>query len=150
MDDVGNNIMPHIMNLKKILIFGVFDGVHDGHLSFISEAKSHGDQLVAVVARDVVVEKLKGKLPKHNEVERIKELLEVPDVDLVLLGDPETGTYNVLKEVKPDIVFLGYDQNLLCDDLNKAVGKKTIPNIEIITGLSYKPDTFHSSILNNK
>lgn len=150
MDDVGNNIMSHIMDIKKILIFGVFDGVHEGHLSFINEAKSHGDQLVAVVARDVVVEKLKGKLPKRNEVERIKDLLEVPEIDLVLLGDPETGTYNVLKEVNPNIVFLGYDQNALCENLNEAVRKKSIPEIEIITGASYKPDTLHSSILNNK
>jgi len=150
MDDVGNSIMPHLMNIKKILIFGVFDGVHDGHLSFINEARSHGDQLVAIVARDSVVEKLKGKLPKYNEVERIKDLLEVKEIDLVFLGDPETGTYNILKEIRPDIVFLGYDQNVLCEDLKKAVKKKNIPDVEIITGIPYKSDSLHSSILNNK
>ena len=136
------------MELKKILIFGVFDSVHDGHKFFISEAKKEGSQLVAVVARDCTVEKMKGKLPKYNEVERINMLLDVPDVDLVLLGDLETGTYNVLKEVNPDVVFLGYDQKDLMEDIKKKVEKGELSNIKILQGSPYKPEIFHSSFLN--
>ena len=40
---------------KTIAIFGVFDGIHDGHLFFIREAKKQGNRLVAIVARDEVV-----------------------------------------------------------------------------------------------
>jgi cytidyltransferase-like protein len=138
------------MNSKKILIFGVFDGIHEGHLSFISDAKKEGDHLVAVVARDSIVENLKGKLPKYNEVERINELLKIPEVDLVLLGDRELSTYNVLKEVKPDVVFLGYDQIALHKDLNKAIKSGKLPEMEIISGIPYNPEVFHSSILNKK
>jgi FAD synthetase len=150
MDDEGDNIMPNLINLKKILIFGVFDGVHDGHLSFINEAKKQGNQLVAVVARDSMVEKMKGKLPKYNEVERINNLLEIPEIDLVFLGDAEIGTYNILKEVAPDIVFLGYDQDKLFDDLNLKIKKGYLNNIKILQGSPHKADTHHSSILNNK
>lgn len=136
------------MNLKKILIFGVFDGIHEGHLSFISEARKQGDQLVAVVARDSMVEKMKGKAPRYCEVDRIKSLLEIPEIDLVLLGDIDNGNYNVLKEVKPDIVFLGYDQKDLMDDLNKKIKSGFLNDIKILAGNSHKPDTHHSSILN--
>lgn len=142
--------MPNSINQKKILIFGVFDGVHEGHLSFICEAKSQGDQLVVVVARDSIVEKIKGKIPKYNEVERIKNLLEIPEVDLVLLGDVETGTYNVLKEVSPDIIFMGYDQDKLFDDLNTKIKKGYLNNIRILQGSPHKPEICHSSILNKK
>ena len=45
------------MNSKKILIFGVFDGIHKGHLYFINEAKKQGGHLVAIVARDSIVKK---------------------------------------------------------------------------------------------
>jgi len=138
------------MNSKKILIFGVFDGIHEGHLSFINDAKKEGDHLVAIVARDSIVENLKGKLPKYNEVERINELLKIPEVDLVLLGDAELGTYNVLKEVKPDIIFLGYDQTALYKDLNKTIKSGKLSEIEIIIGEPYKPEEFHSSILKKK
>ena len=138
------------MNSKKILIFGVFDDIHEGHMSFIKEAKEQGDHLVAVVARDSMVEDMKGKTPKYNEVDRIKALLEIPEIDLVLLGDKDIGTYNVLKEVKPDMVFLGYDQQALFDSLKDSIKSGFLEKIEIMHGKSHKPEIFHSSILNNK
>jgi cytidyltransferase-like protein len=138
------------MNLNKILIFGVFDGIHEGHLSFIREAKEQGDQLVAVVARDNVVQDLKGRLPIHNEVERVKSLLEVHDIDLVFLGDSKIETYNVLKEVKPNIIFLGYDQQALFESLTQAIKNETLPQMKIVRGKPHKPDSLHSSILNKE
>jgi len=133
---------------KTVVIFGVFDGIHAGHSSFIGEAKKQGNHLVAIVARDQIVLVLKGKLPKHNEVDRIKSLLKVPEVDLVLLGDPEMSTYNILKEVKPQVIFLGYDQQDLEKNLNKMIQNKILPEIEIIKGTAFQPETFHSSLLN--
>lgn len=138
------------MNSKKILIFGVFDGIHDGHRYFINEARTQGNHLVAIVARDAVVKELKGELPKETEVERIKDLLKIPEIDLVLLGDPKTSTYNVLKEVKPDIVFLGYDQERLRKDLENKIKSGVLKDIEIIIGTSHKGDELHSSIIKKK
>lgn len=136
------------MNSKKILIFGVFDGIHDGHRYFINQAKTHGDHLVAIVARDSVVEEIKGKLPEETEVDRIEGLLKIPEIDLVLLGDPDIGTYNVLKEVRPDVIFLGYDQTALEKDINSKIKKGDLKRIKIIIGSSYKGDKLHSSIIN--
>jgi cytidyltransferase-like protein len=138
------------MSNKTVVIFGVFDGVHDGHLSFIREAKKQGNHLVAIVARDSVVEELKSKLPEYSEVERITALLEIPEIDLILLGDPKIGTYNILKEVKPNVVFLGYDQQALYENLNNAIKNGNFPEIEIVRGKPHKPEIFHSSILNKK
>lgn len=136
------------MTNKTVLIFGVFDGIHEGHLSFIREAKEHGDRLVAVVARDEMVEKMKGKLPKNNQVERINFLLNTPNIDLVLLGDQKKGTYNSIKEINPDIIYIGYDQNELFDDIKKRIKNGELNPIEILKGKPYKPEIFHSSLLN--
>jgi cytidyltransferase-like protein len=103
MDDGSYRI---IMPNKKVVIFGVFDGIHEGHLAFIKEAKKQGNNLVAIVARDEMVQKLKGKIPKYNEVERINSLLEIEDIDLVRLGDLYIETYNTLMEINPDIIYL--------------------------------------------
>jgi FAD synthetase len=138
------------MNSKKILIFGVFDGIHEGHLSFINNAKKIGDHLIAIIARDSIVKGLKGELPKYNEVERIEAILEIPEIDRVLLGDPELSTYNILKEVRPDVVFLGYDQQALFEDLKKKIKNGDLKEMEIIIDHPYKPDEFHSSILKKK
>lgn len=136
------------MKNKTVLIFGVFDGVHEGHLSFIKEAKDHGDRLVAVVARDEMVKKMKGKVPKNNQVDRINLLLNTPNVDLVLLGDKEKGTYNSIKEIKPQVIFLGYDQQELFNDINERVLKGEFEGLTLLKGNPYKPDIFHSSLLN--
>jgi FAD synthetase len=135
---------------KKVAIFGVFDGIHEGHLYFINEAKKEGNHLVAIVARDKVVEGLKGKFPKYSEVDRVNALLKIADIDLVLLGDPKIGMYNVLKEVKPDIVFLGYDQEALYKNLNQAIKNGNFPEVEIVRGNAYKEEFFHSSVLNTE
>lgn len=136
------------MTNKTVAIFGVFDGIHKGHESFIKEAKKQGNHLVAIVARDEVVKKIKGKLPKYTEIERINSLLEVKDIDLVLLGDPEIETYNTLKEINPDVIYLGYDQKALFENINNVMEKGNLPKMKIIWGEPYKPDLFHSSILN--
>lgn len=133
---------------KTILIFGVFDGIHEGHLHLIKEAKNFGDHLICIVARDNIVLDLKGKHPKYNEEERVKELLKIPDIDRVVLGDPKIETYNILREVKPDIVFLGYDQEKLLHSIKRFIKNSDFKNIEIIQGTPYRPDIYHSSILN--
>lgn len=145
MDDGSYRI---IMINKTVAIFGVFDGIHEGHSSLIKEAKKQGNHLVAIIARDEIVKKLKGKLPKYTEVERIKSLLDVGEVDLVLLGDPEIETYNTLKEINPDVVYLGYDQKALFENINKVIKNGNLPKMEIICGEPHKPELFHSSILN--
>lgn len=136
------------MTFRTVTIFGVFDGIHDGHRAFISEARTQGEKLVAIVARDSEVELLKGKLPVLDEVARIKNLLEVPDIDQVLLGDAKQGTYKTLQEIKPDIIFLGYDQQALFDSISEAIKKGILPEIELTYGNPHKGDTLHSSILN--
>ena len=136
------------MNPKTVVIFGVFDGVHDGHKALIREAKLEGERLVAIVARDSEVKFLKGKSPIHDEVKRINNLLDVPDIDSVFLGDLEQGTYKMLKEVNPDIIFLGYDQKQLFESINNAIKEGILPSIEIKFGNPHNPETFKSSILN--
>lgn len=138
------------MTNKTVTIFGVFDGIHDGHKYFIREAKKLGSQLVVIVARDDVVTGMKGKSPVNNEVERINSLLTLDDIDLVLLGDAENGTYKILKEVNPDIICLGYDQKKLHENIETCIKKGNLPEIELVCINSHKPETLHSSLLNKK
>ena len=95
--------------MKKVLVAGTFDFLHPGHLNFISQARAHGDYLVAVVARDETVEKIKGTKPYFNELERFSLIGALKGVDKAVLGN-EGDLFTIVKKLKPDVIVLGYDQ----------------------------------------
>ena len=134
------------MNSMKVMVFGVFDGIHDGHRQLLKQAKSLGDYLVVVVAQNQVVEQLKGHRPHRDLAERIADLEVEDGVDQVLIGDEERGTWEVVKANQPDIIALGYDQQALMADLAPHLEEFDLtPKIVVLD--AYRPDELHSSIL---
>ncbi|MDG6225287.1 MAG: 3,4-dihydroxy-2-butanone-4-phosphate synthase [Candidatus Thermoplasmatota archaeon] len=92
----------------RVMATGVFDILHPGHLSFLSQAKRLGDELVVVVARDSTVRRQKRK-PINNERARREMVESLGIVDLALLGY-EADPLRIVKELGPDMIVLGYDQ----------------------------------------
>lgn len=103
--------------LKTVLVFGTFDALHAGHRYFLKQAKKLGDRLVVSLARDEFVRSFKGKVPEHDENERMVRLQETGLMEEVHLSDPIPSSYDLLLNVKPDLVCLGYDQDLLEENL---------------------------------
>lgn len=135
--------------MKKVLIFGIFDGIHPGHVSFLRQAKKCGNFLVAAVGRASACKKIKCKIPKLSLKNRIKGLLDVSYVYKAVPGDIEQGSYKVILREKPDIICLGYDQRELAKDLNRWK-KERNSRIKIVPLKPYKPNTYHTAILRNK
>lgn len=130
------------------MVFGTFDGLHQGHEYLLSQAKKLGDRLVVCLARDTIVEELKGHRPKRPEIERREALAEDRNVDQVVYGDRRLGSYNLVEEITPDIIALGYDQANLKADLAgwiSAHGK----SIQLVDIASHHPELYKSSIVNN-
>lgn len=94
----------------KILVFGTFDHLHAGHRFLLAEASKRGD-LFVVIARDQNVEKIKGHAPDESEEDRLDAIQKAFPSSHPLLGDLEDFLVPV-KEIKPDIILLGYDQKL--------------------------------------
>lgn len=107
--------------MKKVMVFGTFDGIHEGHRAMLREAKSLGDYLIVVVAQDHVVKHLKGHLPKMNLLERFEHLGNVDGVDKVAIGDAHLSTWEVVKRFRPDIIGIGHNQLQLKADLEESV-----------------------------
>ncbi len=97
--------------LKVGLIGGVFDILHPGHIATLEAAKKMVDVLSVVVARDRTVFLNKKRLPLNNEAFRLKMVSSLKPVDVAILGSIEDFMEPV-RRVKPDIIFLGYDQSL--------------------------------------
>jgi len=131
--------------MKKVLAFGTFDGLHPGHLFFLREAKSKGDFLVIVVARDKNVKKIKGELPHNNQYERVDMIQNTGIADEVRLGNEEMKYLQIINEINPDIICLGYDQQIPknFEEIIKKLEKK----IEVVTLQSFKPELFKTTKL---
>jgi len=94
----------------RVLIFGTFDLLHPGHEFVLREAAKRGE-LTVIIARDVTVERIKGRLPVQNEEVRKVAVQQFVPAAQVLLGD-RTDYLKPVRSLKPDRILLGYDQEL--------------------------------------
>ena len=103
------------MDLKKlstkkiVLAGGVFDIIHPGHIHTLNAAKALGDVLVVAIATDKTAQKMKKRQPLHNQKLRHELVSCLSMVDSAVIGHEE-DIFETVKEVKPDIIVLGYDQ----------------------------------------
>ncbi len=112
--------------IRVVLAGGAYDVIHLGHLAELEEAKSLGDVLVVVVATDVTAETFKGRKPIFPEEDRRRIVEAMKPVDKAILGyeDVGIGYEQVLMEVSPDIVALGYDQDNLERTVRELINRK--------------------------
>ncbi len=95
---------------KVVLAAGTFDILHLGHVHYLAHAKELGGKLVVVVATDKFARK-HGKHLMHNQNERADLVKNLRMVDEVIIGD-EADMLNSVKNAKPSIIYLGYDQHV--------------------------------------
>jgi len=105
--------------MTRIMATGVFDILHTGHLHFLTEAKNLGDELVVIVATDATVRKHKHE-PITPEKMRAELVGALKPVDEALLGR-EGDMFDIVLQVKPDIIALGFDQQFDEKDLEKRL-----------------------------
>jgi FAD synthetase len=97
-------------SIKVVLVGGVFDILHPGHIHTLKAAKSYGDVLIAVIARTSTAMRInKSRVIYHDEVLRRELVSSIKFVDVALIGF-ESTLYRTVEYVKPDIIALGYDQ----------------------------------------
>lgn len=128
------------------MVFGTFDGLHPGHLNFLKQAKKKGNFLIALIARDKTVKKLKGHWPHFKEKERLEILKNLKLVDKTILGDIK-DPYKVIKKMKPNVICLGYDQKFFVKGLKEQLKKANLKT-KIVRLKSYLPRKYHCSQLN--
>ena len=105
---------------KRVLVGGVFDILHPGHVYFLRKARELG-RVYVVLAKDQTVLESKGRPPVLSENERAEILRELKTVTEVIIGTYPPDFKKILEEVKPDIVFLGPDQSYLVPLIEKSL-----------------------------
>lgn len=129
---------------KTVLAGGVFDIIHPGHIHTLNAAKALGDTLIVAIATDKTAQKMKNRPPLHNQELRRELVSYLSMVDRAVIGHEE-DIFETVKEIKPDIIVLGYDQihqEKFIDDGCKRMNL----NVEIVRLQSPVPDLSSSEI----
>jgi len=122
---------------KRVLVGGVFDLLHPGHVRFLEAAKElagEDGELVVVVARDETVERTK-RTPIVPEEQRVEMVRALKPVDEAILGHPEDFA-ETLRRVRPDVVALGPDQEITEEEVLELAERAGV-SVEVVRVKEY-------------
>lgn len=86
-----------------------FDLLHAGHYLLLKEAKDNCDILVVALQTDPTIDRPEKNRPVQTYEERWIQISGVKYVDFVIKYDTEADLMKILREIYPDIRFLGTD-----------------------------------------
>jgi FAD synthetase len=132
---------------KIVLASGVFDLLHLGHVKFLEEAKKTGGsnaELLVIIARDITVEKTKGRKPIMSENQRRALVESLKVVDEAVLGFEDFDIPDVIAKIRPDVIALGHDQTDMERQVRKYVDEHNL-NIKVVRIGKFEEDALDSS-----
>ncbi len=109
--------------MVRVMATGVFDIIHLGHLHYLEESKKLGDELVVVVATDETVRKRKHE-PITPQKMRCELVASLKPVDKAIVGKETGDMFDIVREVRPDIITVGYDQPFEPEALENELAKR--------------------------
>ena len=124
--------------MTRVMAVGIFDLLHAGHLHYVEQAKSLGEELVVVIAHDETVRKQKHE-PVTGQDLRRRMVEGLKPVNQAIIGNPPgVPIFEILKQIDPDLIALGYDQKHSIDAIRKGLDQHGFKHVEVtrVEGLS--------------
>ncbi len=94
--------------MTMVVAQGTFDLLHTGHLHYLEDAATYGDELVVIVARQANVTHKPAPILSGRQRRDIVDSLAV--VDRAILGD-KADIFAPIERLDPDVIVLGHDQH---------------------------------------
>ena len=118
--------------MARVMAVGVFDLLHAGQLHYVEQAKRLGDKLVVVVAHDDTVRNQKHEPITTHDL-RCRMVAGLKPVDRAVVGNPPTSPiFDILDDIKPDIIALGYDQKHSVDAIREGLDAHEHSDIKVV------------------
>ncbi len=134
---------------ERVLVFGTFDILHPGHNYHFDKARKYGKKLYVVVARDDTVIEVKGRPPMYSEKKRLVMVNNIDVVYKAYLGSLN-NKFEMIEQVRPDVICLGYDQMAFTKGLKRELENRGIKTRIVRFKSSHKPNIYKSSKLRKK
>ena len=98
--------------MSIIFTNGCFDIIHRGHLELLKFCRENGSTVIVGINSDESIKRLKGShRPVNSEGDRKFLLESLNFIDKVFVFKEDTP-YNLIKQLKPDIIVKGGDYKI--------------------------------------
>ncbi|MFW5916957.1 MAG: adenylyltransferase/cytidyltransferase family protein [Halorubrum sp.] len=109
--------------MTRVVAQGTFDLLHPGHVHYLEDAETYGDELHAIVARRSNV--THKPAPILCAEQRRDTVAALAAVDEAHLGHPE-DVFVPIERIDPDVIVLGFDQHHDEDAIAGALAERGI------------------------
>lgn len=131
----------HKQDKTIVLVGGVFDILHTGHIQFLKKASLCGDRLLVMLESDAAVRRKKGPLrPIHKQIDRASVLAAIPEVEAIILVpsfERDSQYFELVKDIQPDIIGITEgDGRTQIDIQASAIGARVVIVMQKLEGHS--------------
>jgi len=107
----------------RVVAQGTFDILHPGHVHYLQDAATYGDELHVIVARsENVTHKAKPILSDRQRLEMVDALDVVDEAHLGHLDD----IFVPIEQLEPTVIVLGHDQHHDATAISRALEARGI------------------------
>jgi glycerol-3-phosphate cytidylyltransferase len=126
--------------MRKVITYGTFDLLHQGHINLLKRAKELGDYLIVGVTSDSF-DKGRGKLNvRNNVIERIEAVRQTGYADEIIIEDYLGQKIDDIQKYDADIFAIGSDWEGKFDYLNEFCQVVYLPRTPEISTTQIKND----------
>ena len=119
--------------MKKVITYGTFDLLHQGHINLLKRAKELGDYLIVGVTNDTF-DRNRGKLNVRNNVlERVDAVRATGLADKIIIEDYVGQKIDDIQKYDVDVFAIGSDWEGLFDYLSEYCKVVYLPRTEGIS-----------------
>lgn len=127
--------------MKKVITYGTYDLLHQGHINLLRRAKELGDYLIVGVTSDSF-DRERGKLNVRNNVlERVEAVKATGYADEVIIEDYVGQKIDDIQKYNVDIFAIGSDWEGLFDYLNEFTKVVYLPRTEGISSTMLRAES---------
>lgn len=127
--------------MKKIITYGTYDLLHQGHINLLRRAKELGDYLIVGVTSDSF-DRGRGKLNVRNNVlERVEAVKATGYADEVIIEDYVGQKIDDIQKYNVDIFAIGSDWKGHFDYLNEFTKVVYLPRTEGISSTMLRAES---------